>query len=265
MASTRRSSTRRRSTSPRRSGTRRPQLPPPVAGPGERVWVLDVPYGTQVDGATWHSAVKTHLFVGPALPPHLAPYAPGAYTLGRFIENSLNPDDPTPSPEATGALEPRRIQFEAADAIAERAAGGGRQFLLADEPGVGKTISAVLGATAVGDLRGARRVLVVADRPAAITIGHWCRTIAALGDGGLEWVVITWDRLDKVEDQTWDVIIADEAHALRRTTTKRWKLWATVSGHGRPHDKAPFVIATTATPGHTPLELPYLAPAYAQV
>ncbi|WP_278258930.1 hypothetical protein [Nocardioides convexus] len=96
-------------------------------------------------------------------------------------------------------------------------------FLLADEPGVGKTVSAVLGATAVGDLRGARRVLVVADRPAAITIGHWCRTIAALGDGGMEWVVITWDRLEKVKDHTWDVIIADEAHALRRTTTKRWK------------------------------------------
>jgi len=130
---------------------------------------------------------------------------------------------------------------------------------------VGKTISAVLGATAVGDLRGGRRVLVVADRPAAITIGHWCRTITALGDNGLEWVVITWDRLEKVKDHTCDVIIADEAHALRRTTTKRWKHWARISGHGKPHDTAPFVIATTATPGHTPLELPYLAPAYAQV
>lgn len=227
--------------------------------------MLDVPFGTQVDGATWHPAVRTHLFVGRALPAHLVPYAPGAHTLGRFIENTLNPGDPVPTPEPTGTLEPRRIQFEAADAIAERAAAGGRLFLLADEPGVGKTISAVLGATAVGDLRGARRVLVVADRPAAITIGHWCRTITSLGDGGLEWVVITWDRLDKVKDHTWDVIIADEAHALRRTTTKRWKVWATISGHGRPHDTAPFVIATTATPGHTPLELPYLAPAYAQV
>ncbi|UUZ59153.1 hypothetical protein [Nocardioides sp. B-3] len=108
-------------------------------------------------------------------------------------------------------------------------------------------------------------MLVVADRPAAITIGHWCRTITALGDGGLEWVVITWDRLAKVRDHTWDVIIADEAHALRRTTTKRWKLWVKTSGMTKAHDKAPFVIATTATPGHTPLELPYLAPAFAQV
>ena len=75
---------------------------------------------TQVDGATWHPAVKTHLYVGRALPAHLAPYAPGPYTLGRFIENALNPDHPTPSPEPTDALEPRRIQFEAADAIAAR-------------------------------------------------------------------------------------------------------------------------------------------------
>ncbi len=236
-----------------------------MAGPGERIWVLDVPYGTQVDEASWHPAVKTHLYVGRSLPASLAPYAPGPYTLGRFLENTLNPEDPTPNPEPTDALEPRRIQFEAADAIAACAAAGGRQFLLADEPGVGKTISAVLGATAVGDLRGARRVLVVADRPAAITIGHWCRTIAALGDGGLDWVVITWDRLEKVAGYGWDVVIADEAHALRRTTTKRWKHWTRISGHAHPHEAAPFVIATTATPGHTPLELPYLAPAYAQV
>lgn len=227
--------------------------------------MLDVPYGTQVEGATWHPTVKMHLHVGRTLPAHLAPYAPGPHTLGRFLENQLNPDSPTPIPEPEEDFEPRLNQYEAADAIAERAAAGGRQFLLADEPGVGKTISAVLGASAVGDLRGAERVLVVADRPAAITIGHWCRTITALGDSGLEWVVITWDRLEKVAGYDWDVIIADEAHALRRTTTKRWKLWARISGHGAAHEKASFVIVTTATPGHTPLELPYLAPAYAQV
>lgn len=264
MATRRRSSTRRRRGSTRRTGAGSAPRELPFVGPGERLWVLDVPYGTQVEGATWHPAVRMHLHVGRTLPAHLAPYAPGPHTLGRFLENTLNPVDPTPAPEPAEDLEPRQNQFEAADAIAEHAQAGGRLFLLADEPGVGKTISAVLGATAVGSLREAQRVLVVADRPAAITIGHWCRTITALGDGGLEWVVITWDRLEKVAGHDWDVIIADEAHALRRTTTKRWKLWARISRHSRPHEKAPFVIATTATPGHTPLELPYLAPAYAQ-
>src|SRR4029453_4534141 len=115
MPSPRPSSARRRSSSPRRSGTRQPQRPLPAAGPGERLWVLDVPYGTQADGAPRHPAVKTPLYVGHPLPAHLAPYAPGPYTLGRFIENTLNPGNPTPSPVPTDALEPRRIQFEAAD------------------------------------------------------------------------------------------------------------------------------------------------------
>jgi hypothetical protein len=265
MPTSRRTSTRRRRRSSRRRGSSSAPRELPFVGPGERLWILDVPYGTQVEGASWHPAVKMHVHVGRTLPAHLAPYSPGPHTLGRFLENLHNPGAPAPVPAPTDGFEPRQNQYEAADAIAARAAAGGRQFLLADEPGVGKTISAVLGASAVGDLRGAQRVLVVADRPAAITIGHWCRTITALGDSGLEWVVITWDRLEKVTDHDWDVIIADEAHALRRTTTKRWKLWARLSGHGKVPEKAPFVIATTATPGHTPLELPYLAPAYAQV
>ncbi|OFT50710.1 helicase [Brachybacterium sp. HMSC06H03] len=267
MPTSRRSpSTRRRRSSRRRSSSTSRHAPKelPVVGPGERLWILDVPYGTQVEGASWHPAVKMHVHVGRTLPDHLKPYSPGPHTLGRFLENLHNPGSPAAVPEPTDGFEPRQNQYEAADAIAARAEAGGRMFLLADEPGVGKTISAVLGASAVGDLRGAERVLVVADRPAAITIGHWCRTITALGDSGLEWVVITWDRLEKVAGHAWDVIIADEAHALRRTTTKRWKLWSRISGHTRSHDAAPFVIATTATPGHTPLELPYLAPAYAQ-
>src|SRR4051794_20852251 len=176
---------RRRSASPRRSGTRQSQRPLPTAGPGERLWVLDVPYGTQVDGASWHPAVKTHLYVGRALPAHLAPYAPGPFTLGRFIENTLNPGAPTPAPEPTDAFEPRRIQFEAADAIAERAAAGGRQFLLADEPGVGKTISAVPGGAAGGGPPGARRGPRGGGRPPAVTNGPRWPAITGLGGGGV--------------------------------------------------------------------------------
>lgn len=255
---------RRRRTSSR-SGTRSTPRPLPFVGPGERLWILDVPYGTTVEGATWHSAVKMHVYVGRSLPPHLAPYHPRAHTLGRFLEDLHNDGPPAPGPEPSDLFDPRQLQYEGADAIAKRAAAGGRLFLLADEPGVGKTVTAVLGAIAAAELRGGTRVLVVADRPAAITIGHWCRTIDALGDAGLTWVVTTWDRLEKVAPYDWDVVIADEAHALRRTTTKRWKHWVKVSGLARPHATAPFVIATTATPGHTPLELPYLAPGYAQV
>ncbi|MDN5894438.1 MAG: hypothetical protein L0H93_10475, partial [Nocardioides sp.] len=266
---TRRSSTssrRRTSTTPR---SRKPaDKPLPQPGPGERVWVLDIPYDPEglvrIPGVRWHPNAKAHLYVGERLSDQMSTYRPGPYTLGRFIENQLNPDCPAPPPTANGQMRPRPNQVEAARAITLKAAAGGRMFLLADEPGVGKTISAILGARAVGKLRDARRVLVVADRPAAITIGHWCRTIAAVGDGGMEWVVTTWDRLAKVNAWDWDIVIADEAHALRRTTTKRWQHWVKVSGFNRPPSKAPFVIHATATPGGSPLELPYLIPAYAQ-
>src|SRR5690625_8029793 len=73
-----------------------------------------------------------HLHVGRTLPEHLVPYAPGPHTLGRFLENTFNPENPAPNPEPADDLEPRQNQYEAADAIAERAAAGGRQFLLAD-------------------------------------------------------------------------------------------------------------------------------------
>ena len=49
---------------------------------------------------------------------------------------------------------------------------------------------------------------------------------------------------------------------VRHTTTQRWKHWKAVSGAGRVKD-APYVLACTATPAHTPLELPYLAPEFA--
>lgn len=138
----------RRSSRPRTKSAERPL---PFVGPGERLWVLDVPYGESVDGASWHPAVKMHLCVGARSPEHLLPYRPGPHTLGRFLENSLNQGDPARNPPPKDELEPRRIQFEGADAIAARAEAGGRFFLLADEPGVGKTITAVLGAQAVAD------------------------------------------------------------------------------------------------------------------
>jgi hypothetical protein len=51
---------------------------------------------------------------------------------------------------------------------------------------------------------------------------------------------------------------------VRHTTTQRWKHWKAVSGAGRVKG-APFVLLATATPAHTPLELPYLAPHFAAV
>ena len=247
-----------RTTRPARSKKAAPETP--TAGPGERVWVLAVPFRAPAPGAVWHAGLQANVWVGAQLPPELAPYDPPPYTFERFLEDELN-EKPRPLPMAR-PMTPRDLQCDGADVVAAHAAAGGRVFLLGDDPGVGKTGTAILAVKAIAEERDVRTVLVIADRPAAITIPHWARSIAGFGDGGIRWCVTTWDRLAKVSKLRFDVVVADEAHMVRHTTTQRWRHWKAVSGAGRVKD-APFVLAATATPAHTPLELPYLAPQFA--
>jgi hypothetical protein len=224
------------------------------------VWVLAVPFRAPAPGAQWHAGLQAHVWVGAELPPDLAPYDPPPYSLERFLEDELN-EKARPLPMAR-PMTPRDQQCDGAEVVADHAAAGGRVFLLGDDPGVGKTGTAILAVKAVAEQRDVRTVLVIADRPAAITIPHWTRSIAGFGDGGIRWCVTTWDRLAKVSKLRFDVVVADEAHMVRHTTTQRWKHWKAVSGGGRVKD-VPYVLAATATPAHTPLELPYLAPEFA--
>jgi hypothetical protein len=237
------------------------------------VWVLAVPFRAPAPGASWHAGLSAHVYVGRSLPAALTPYDPGPYSFERFVEDELN-GEPRPLP-AGRPMTPRAEQVTGAAVIAAHAAAGGRMFLLGDDPGVGKTGTAVLAVQQIAAQRAVRTVLVVADRPAAITVPHWARSIAAFGGAapegqGLRWCVTTWDRLGKVAGlmkatgARFDVVVADEAHMVRHTTTQRWKHWKAVSGAGRVKD-VPFVLLATATPAHTPLELPYLAPHFAAV
>jgi hypothetical protein len=253
-------STSKRTTKAAPSRTKKPAPDLPTAGPGERVWVLAVPFRAPAPGTVWRADLQAHVWVGAELPSELAPYDPPPYSFERFLEDELN-DKPRALPLAR-PMTPRDQQCDGADVVAAHAAAGGRVFLLGDDPGVGKTGTAILAVKAIAEQRDVRTVLVVADRPAAITIPHWTRSIAGFGDGDLRWCVTTWDRLAKVSKLTFDVVVADEAHMVRHTTTQRWKHWKAVSGAGRVKD-APFVLAATATPAHTPLELPYLAPEFA--
>ncbi len=178
----------------------------PTARPGERVWVLAVPFRAPAPGASWHAGLSAHVYVGSSLPAALAPYDPPPCSFERFVEDELNAE-PRPVPPAR-PMTPRPEQVSGAAAIARHAAAGGRMFLLGDDPGVGKTGTAVLAVQQIaahraGSAKPVRTVLVVADRPAAITVPHWTRSIAAFGGEAVEgqdlrWCVTTWDRLGKV-------------------------------------------------------------------
>lgn len=259
--------TRRRSTTRSRRRTRRAKAAPPIVRvpeAGERYWVLDVPYEERASarGAVWHPGYRTNLWVGARLPEHLHRYRSRSYSPERFVEDSLN-DHQSTDREPPNPMSPRLLQVEGARAIARHAAANRPQFYCADDPGTGKTGTAIIGAKAAASLRKTRTVLVIADRPAEITIPHWRRSIAAFGDGGLTWVVTTWDRLAKTAGLAdWGVVIADESHMVRHQTTARWKHYSRIVGLNRS-SKKPYIITLTATPSHTPLEQGYLIPAYA--
>ena len=55
-----------------------------MAGPGERVWVLAVPFRAPAPGAQWHKDLQAHVYVGRALPPELAPYDSSPYNQLSF-------------------------------------------------------------------------------------------------------------------------------------------------------------------------------------
>lgn len=237
---------------------------PPV-GPGERVWVLDLDWGQRIPGARWVAPWKVTVWVGATPPPLVEANLCGDYTYGRFVEDQMNAHHARPARPARRdrTMTPRPMQVEGARTLVRAAAAGCPMSVLADDPGVGKTIESVLAAKAIAKLSGARTVLVVAARPAAITVLSWAQTIAAAGDDGLRWVVLPWDQIGKVTAHTWDLIIADEAQYVRHQTTKRWKAWAKVSGLTNARRRPAHQIMVTATPGHNPLELGYLAPLFA--
>ncbi len=264
--------------------------PVPFAGNGERLWLLDVPYGMSAPGAVWVPQWKAHTHVATELPPALAAYASRPFSYQRWLEDELN-SAPGAPPTAVMPKEPRHQQYEGADAIIAAAESGARQFLLADAPGTGKTITLILAAIEVAKSRLAagmatgRRphILVTVDRPAAITVAHWRTSIAAVqagepnDDSDVEppdrprWLIISPDQLPKLLAGNgkprfrFDVVILDEAQLYRHVDTKRVSAMRRVARYSDPPESAPFVIAATATPSHNPAELTYLAPVFAQI
>ncbi|WP_127783535.1 DEAD/DEAH box helicase [Rhodococcus sp. X156] len=263
-----RAPSRRRASTPR-TRTAKTVKPVPTAGAGERIWILEVPFRVQLPGVSYVPAWKAHAYVGAELPAALAPYASLPYSYQRFVEDELN-GEVGPGAQAHPRL-PRPEQCDGAEAIVAAARAGARGFYLADDPGTGKTITAVMAVREIAELRGETSVLVTVDRPTSITIAHWRASIAAVGDGGLRWLLLSPDQLRKLLARNgkpryrFGICVLDEAHLYRHTDTQRTTAMRRVARYTDAHDTAPFVLALTATPGHHPGEMTYLSPLFAQV
>ena len=266
-SNTRKATTTRAKATKKSSAAATPSIPP-----GQRVWLLELPWGGlgggTPAGVTYYTSLTAHAYVGTALPSALEPYASKPYSYLRWREDELNGSE---GPGATAApMTLRPEQLADVDAIVAAAEGQFRQVHLANDVGTGKTLVAVAAAKAIAASRGARTVLVTVDRPARITIPSWRRTIAALGDDNLRWIIMSSDSLGKLMARNGrprlkvDVAIVDEAHQFR-FDSKRTSYMRRLTRMDGPHDKAPFVLTITATPGHHPGEWGYLSSLYAQV
>ncbi len=236
-------------------------------------FVLDVPFAMRgvATGAAarWDAAHGVFIYEGQKIPPALAPFQALPYSWEMRVQQELAggavpiPHQPTPT------IQLRRHQVDAVRAISAARAAKLPGFLLADDVGLGKTISAW---AAILEMRDVESVLIVC--PLGV-VPHWRRTIEAMGDRGKHIIVLNYDRLGKLFEVSdaarkkirtkkglaragtapeLDVIVFDESHRCKNPTAARSKLAAKLVA------SAGFTLWLSATAGQNPLELSYLAP-----
>jgi hypothetical protein len=164
---------------------------------------------------------------------------------------------PAPTARFTPAgleLMPHQGQLVAA------AAAGHRTFLLADEPGLGKTAQALLAAEAAD----AYPLLVVVPN---VVKTNWAREAArwtprrpatvVQGDGGTvdgfaDIVIVNYEVLDRhlgwLGDFGFRGMVVDEAHFIKNKTSQRSQNVLTLSDRIRSRTKRPLLMALTGTP-----------------
>lgn len=144
--------------------------------------------------------------------------------------------------------------------VVAAAAAGHRTFLLADEPGLGKTAQSLLAAEAAD----AYPLLVVVPnvvktnwaREAARWLPHRPATVVQ-GDGDsvdgfADVVVVNYDILDRhlgwLGELGFRGMVVDEAHFIKNTTSQRSRNVLAVSRRVRERTVRPLLMALTGTP-----------------
>ena len=249
-----------------------------------RTHVLEVPYAHRPlvaeAGGRWDATVRAHVWKGVTLPAALRAYAAAPYSWEAYQEDLANGTVRAPS-KPTKAIVPHQHQIECVRVMTEAIRRGRDNVLIADDVGLGKTISAWLTILALPDKES---VLIVCPLAA---VAHWRRTIEWLGDGGKTVVVINYDRMKTLFDVPdtiraasrrkgkarkaakvrslkgvakhgdaieFDVAVFDESHRLRNIASARTKLAFAL------YEATEVIVWLSATAGQTPLELGYLYP-----
>jgi hypothetical protein len=166
---------------------------------------------------------------------------------------------PLPAPASRRAPGGRELMPHQAQVVAAAAAGH-RTFLLADEPGLGKTAQALLAAEAAG----AYPLLVVVPsvvktnwaREAGLWTPHRSVTVVhGNGDtvnGFADIVVVNYEVLDRhvgwFGDFGFRGMVVDEAHFIKNKTSQRSQHVLELSERIRSFSGRPLLMALTGTP-----------------
>lgn len=166
---------------------------------------------------------------------------------------------PLPDPETLSALHTRGLMPHQAQVVGATAAGH-RTYLLADEPGLGKTAQALRAAEAAG----AYPLLVVVPNVVkanwANEVGLWTpqrRATVVQGDGErvdgfADVVIVNYELLDRhvgwLGDLGFRGMVVDEAHFIKNKGSQRSKHVLALSERIRERAGRPLLMALTGTP-----------------
>lgn len=229
-------------------------------------------------GARWNAAHRVWTYVGQTLPPMLEIFKSQPLSFEWHRQAQLNGGVALDMPARQAPFfEPRPHQEVAIQAIERAKASKSPGFLLADEVGVGKTLSAWGFAKKDTSIN---TVLIITTASAQ---AHWRRSVLHAGwRPGQAVMIINYDRLDRLFEQpekglssdrkkgkrkrvakqgqapAYDLVIFDESHKGKNPTSARGIMMQKIAA------KAKFNIWASATAGQNPVELVYLGPLLAK-
>lgn len=242
---------------------------PPKEVKCPRVLAVDYTYlpFAKAAGAKWNPSFKVCTFEGKTLPIELTGFEPLPYSWEAWAQEELTGE--RLRLQQKGKLTPRKDQETAIEEITNAQKNGAPGFLLADDVGLGKTISAWESILRTNPKQ-EKKILILC--PLGV-IASWRATIEKMGDGGNRILLLNYDKLKKIYELEegvktktlkgvakrgkplqFDIIVFDESHKLKNLQAARTKLATGL------YKNAGFLLWMSATAGQNILELAYLAP-----